>query len=52
MKYDFDKLFFPKHSSYRMSALERITGPFKISLVITSGRVEFLSPVFIVYITP
>ena len=27
-KYDFPKYFFPKHSSYRMSALGRITRPF------------------------
>ena len=43
MQYDFEQ-FFSKHSSHRTSALGRITRPFLISLVIMSGRVEFLSP--------
>ena len=44
MQYDFLELFFSKHSIYKTNALGRITHPFQISLVITSGRVKFLSP--------
>ena len=35
----------PVHLLYRRSALGRIAHPFKLSLVIMSGQVEFLSPV-------
>ena len=44
MQYDFLEYFFPKHSSCWTSALGRIARPFYISLVITRGWVDILSP--------